>query len=74
MGPLLFILCNNDLLNIGEDLIAYTDDTTAKLSGRPWAEIAATMSYKLNTIFSWLYKNKLILNIDKSVFLYTFGN
>ena len=39
LGPLLFILYINDLLTIDSDLIAYADDTAAKLRGLSWNKL-----------------------------------
>ena len=41
----------------------------AKLKGRSWDEVAISMSHKLDIMYSWLYQNNLILNIDKSVYI-----
>ena len=71
--PLLFILYINYPLKMDEDLSAYADDSIIKINGKTWVEVAALMRMKLNVIFPWLHQNKLILNVEKSVFI-TFGN
>ena len=70
---MLFILYIDNVLRLHQDLIAYADDTAVPINGSTWAELACKTSVKLNKIYSWLYKNQLILNIKKSVFI-TFGN
>lgn len=69
LGPLLFILFINDLLCLQEDLLAYADDTILRISGNNWNTLAQSTSDQLDNIYSWLFVNKLILNIDKSVYL-----
>lgn len=73
LGPLLFILYINDLLCLHQDLVAYADDTVVPINGQSWAHLAASMSLKLDSIYSWLYHNNLVLNVNKTVFV-TFGN
>lgn len=73
LGPLLFILYINDLLLLQNNLIAYADDTAVPMKAKSWNELATNMSTKLDVIYFWLYRNKLVLNINKSVFI-TFGN
>ena len=73
LGPLLFILYINDLLIFEPELLAYADDSAVKIAGKNWTSIAALLTRKLNRIASWLYQNRLILNVDKSTFI-TFGN
>ena len=55
------------------DLLAYADDSAVRIAGKNWTSIAALLTRKLNRIASWLYQNRLILNVDKSTFI-TFGN
>lgn len=73
LGPLLFLLYINDLLIFDKTLIAYADDTVVPNSAETWGNLAVSTSNKLDIIYSWLYKNKLVLNINKSAFV-TFGN
>lgn len=73
LGPLLFILYINDLLNLHNELLAYADDTAVPVNGISWSDISINLTKKLDYIYSWLFKNKLILNISKSTFI-TFGN
>lgn len=73
LGPLLFILYINDLLNMNMDVIAYADDSVLPISGKNWTILEYNVSNKLDIIYSWLYQNKLIININKTVFI-SFGN
>lgn len=47
-----------------KELIAYTDDTAVPMKSKSLLELSTAMSNKLD-IYSWLYKNNLMLNIDK---------
>ena len=56
-----------------QELLAYVDVTAVRIQTETWAQVAALTSFKLDIIYSWLILNKLILNVQKSVFI-TFGN
>lgn len=73
LGPLLFILYINDLLDLQEDILSYADDTVVMLSSTTWNELQLRLTQKLDIIYSWLHQNKLILNTGKSMYI-TFGN
>ena len=73
LWPLIFQLCTNDFLVLLAELIAYADDTAMLIKGDTWTQVAVTTSSKLALSYSWLYQNKLILNVQKSAFI-TYGN
>ena len=67
LGPLLFLLCINDLPNVSEKLFA--DDTSVFLEGKDLAEITNTLNAELAKLTVWLSANKLTLNTSKSHFM-----
>ena len=44
----------------------YADDTTISVSGKTKTEVEANLTQALNETSSWISKNKLILNSDKT--------
>lgn len=76
LGPLLFIIYVNDLLQeMPEDTIfSYADDTAVISYDREnWSIVETKMNERLIQISNWLALNKLSLNIDKTVYM-PFGN
>lgn len=75
LGPLLFILYINDLLNnLPEDAIfSYADDTVIVSTNKKWSIVEQQMNEYLSKVSIWLALNKLSLNIDKSVYI-NFGS
>lgn len=75
LGPLLFIIYINDMLELlPNDIIsAFADDTAIIVKGEKWSEVETSMNYYLNKISTWLALNRLSLNIDKTVYI-AFGN
>lgn len=75
LGPLLFILYINDLLDrLPKDTIfSYADDTAVISAGDSWSVAEENMNKYLDVVAKWLALNRLSLNVDKTVFV-TFGN
>lgn len=75
LGPLLFIIYVNELLNSFSDgiILSCADDTAIKSSGNTWDDAVIDMNLLLEKLATWLEVNKLSLNIEKSVFI-TFAN
>ena len=75
LGPLLFLLYINDLLqNIPEEsIVAYADDKVVVTTAKTWKEVETKMNETLHIISNWLALNKLSLNTDKTVYI-EFGN
>lgn len=75
LGPLLFIIYINDMLNEMPEnsILSYADDTAIITTGKDWKEIEYKMNKFLYEIAKWLALNKLSLNTDKTVYM-EFGN
>ena len=75
LGPLLFIIYINDLLTeLPPDAIsAYADDIAIITSGDTWDKAQDSMNRYLFIIDQCLARNKLSLNVGKTVYI-TFGN
>lgn len=75
LGPILFILYINDLLNsIPENtIVSYADDTAIVVAGKTWTDVEAKMNKYTEEVAIWLALNKLTLNVKKSICI-TFGN
>ena len=71
MGPLLFVLCVNDIANVSKLLfpILFADDTNVFLSGKYIDQMTNIMNEELDRIFLWLNSNKLSLNVKKTQFM-----
>ena len=68
MGPLLFLLCVNDIANVSTSLLAilFADDTNVFLTGNNIDQMIEIMNGELNNVFLWLNSNKLSLNVKKT--------
>lgn len=75
LGPLLFVLYINDLLDElpNDAVIAYADDTSVISSDKSWDITINKMNNYLEIVANWLILNKLTLNVSKSVYI-TFGS
>lgn len=74
LGPLLFLIYINDILDIlpSGDILSYADDTAVFSSSNNWNQAKLDMNLKLEKINIWLIYNRLSLNINKTVYI-TFG-
>ena len=68
MGPLLFLLYNNDLyLNLEHtQVILFADDTTLYMGHRNLNYLRWCLEQDMNNMNDWFLTNKLTLNINKS--------
>ena len=68
LGPLLFIICINDLSNVSNHMmfLLFADDTNIFVSGKDVAKLQHEVQMDLNRISEWLNINKLSLNIKKT--------
>ena len=71
LGPLLFILYMNDLPSAvpDVDITMYADDTTIDTAFRTVGEIKQPLLLAFFKLCQWLDKNKLSLNLVKTVFM-----
>jgi retron-type reverse transcriptase len=69
LGPLLFIIFINDLLNIKTniniELLSFADDTAILISDPTVNNIFYEANNILNTVYGWFCKTKLKLNLKK---------
>ena len=68
LGPILFVLYINDLLNIFSIFkpILFADDTTLIFSDTSISKLENKMQGGIDQLYVWLNNNKLSLNIDKT--------
>ena len=67
IGPLLFIIYMNDIVdNIESDIMIFADDTSLLASGSDHAETAEQLNRDLTKISSWALKWKVVFNAKKS--------
>lgn len=71
LGPLLFLLYVNDMVNASSVLfpILFADDTNIFLNGKNMTELFQTMNLELKNIVEWLNVNKLSLNVKKTHYM-----
>ena len=75
MGPLLFNIFINDIINATTKftLIMYADDTTLvshlENFGTTNIEIEGEINKEISKVNTWLLSNKLVLNVAKSKFM-----
>lgn len=69
LGPTLFLLYVNDILNISltsAEIIAYADDTVVIFHGKNWDQVYSIAEVGLLTIANALDRNLLTLNVKKT--------
>ena len=71
LGPILFLIYINDLVNICKHTSPYlfADDTNLFINGKQLCELADKLNRELLDISIWLKVNKLSLNIKKTHFM-----
>jgi len=75
LGPVLFILYINDIVNCSDLLsfILFADDTTLLFSCKDFGQLNQIINVQLAKVSDWLKANKLSLNTKKTNFI-LFGN
>lgn len=75
LGPLLFLIFMNDLLEIDSRMCmySYADDTVILCANDSWSTAELVMNKHLQCIFNWIKSNQLSLNIEKSAVM-SFGS
>lgn len=68
LGPVLFILYINDIVNVVTncDIQMFADDTLLYVVGNDVDVICETLNTELKNIFKWLGENNLMLNVEKT--------
>ena len=76
LGPLLFLIYINDIINSSEifKFILFADDTSLYYSCKNVKTIENIVNLELNKISEWLSANRLSLNVGKSKLLYFTNN
>ncbi len=71
MGPLLFLVCINDLPNCLNNSTPrmFADDTSIRYSADSLEELQNVINSELKNLNDWLIANKLSLNITKTLFM-----
>ena len=71
LGPSLFILYINDIVNVSEDaeLLLFADDTNVFLYDTDIYQLSVRANKVLSVINNWFKLNKLSLNIKKCNFI-----
>lgn len=72
LGPLLFIVYLNDVFDYCINTYAFADDTVILSYADTWVYAQQLMNKNLEKINLWFAKNKLTLNVTKTVYM-TFG-
>ena len=68
LGPLLFIIYMNDIVNdIESDILIFADDTSLMATGTDPAETAEKLNRDLVKISTWAAKWKVIFNAKKKI-------
>ena len=71
LGPLLFILYINDIINVSDiaNIVMFADDTNIFFSGKNLITLTATINSELDKISNWFKLNRLSLNIKKTHYI-----
>ena len=71
LGPLLFLLYVNDIVNASTVLLPFlfADDTNVFFHGKDKNELAETVNNELSKVVEWLKANKLSLNVNKTNYM-----
>lgn len=71
LGPLLFLLYINDIVNIPNtpNIVLYADDTSIFFSNDNLPDLSRIANSYLKDLFMWLVSNRLRMNIQKTKFI-----
>ena len=69
LGPFLFLIYINDLLNLVPHVFSNADDTAVFTITNNWNLAKLAMNESLSIINNWFIKNKLTLNLNKTRFI-----
>ena len=70
LGPILFLIYINDLLNIFANLktLLFADDSTLYITGENITNIIHTANSDLKTLYTWCLSNRLTIHLDKTFY------
>ena len=71
LGPLLFLLCINDLANVSKFLtvILFADDTNVFYSHNDSSIVTRVLKAELDKLSEWFKANKLSLSLDQTKYM-----
>ena len=71
LGPILFNLYINDLVNVSNKFkyVLFADDTNILFSDKEIENVQSTVNKELDKIHGWLCTNKLSINLTKTNFM-----
>ena len=71
MGPLLFLIYVNDLMNISDQVIPimYADDTNLFIAGKSLSHLSEILNAELTKYMTWMSANKLSVNVGKTNYM-----
>ena len=71
LGPLLFLLYINDMVNASAVLFSllFADDTNVFITGKNLSNLMESMNTELKKLIEWMNVNKLSLNIKKTKYM-----
>ena len=72
LGPILFLIYINDLVNVSDILkfVLYADDTNILLSDKSPITLIEKLNSELEKVSHWIKCNKLVLNIAKTKYIF----
>lgn len=75
LGPLLFLIFINDLPvhTTSDNIIMFADDTTMTIVGNSHEELSQKLEKVIEEFKMWCERNRLILNMSKSLYVESFG-
>ena len=75
LGPLLFIIYINDMINATNKLfpLIFADDTNVFITGKNIENLVNEMNSEMTKLVEWLYVNKLSINVKKTHYMIFYG-
>ena len=72
LGPLLFLIYINDIINCSQlgHFVLFADDTNIFVSGRNKKEAYKNANKVLESVYDYMLKNQLHINMGKSVYMH----
>jgi len=72
LGPLLFLIYINDIVNASElgSFVLFADDTNIFVSGKSEDEVYSNANRVMEAVHQYMFKNLLHINLSKSVYMH----